>query len=237
MAETPTENGYGQVSTSISLNNNFSRLQLQQASPGGVGTTVSYGTAASSSFASSPEIMTPASSDCSVSFVTPLSPTVSVENPRSTPETAHFDQESDSSSTSSRGPFRCTDPKCKSKKKVFKLKCQLKKHTNNHTRPKKCAYCSFHGGAERKDLARHMRKCHPDLPEVRGDRTIWKEVARCGRCGREMRADNLKRHLRTCDKTAAAGGGAGGVAGGVAGGQWVEGRRYVPMGWAVVKGG
>ncbi|KAK3294230.1 uncharacterized protein B0H64DRAFT_182513 [Chaetomium fimeti] len=198
MDGSPTESGDNQIPISPSLPYDFLHVQFQQAPPGGVGTTGSYGTAASSSFASSPEIMTPAASDCSVSFVTPLSPTISVENARSTPEIAHSDQESDSSSTGSRGPFRCTDPKCTSKKKVFKLKCQLRKHANNHTRPKKCDYCDFRGGAERKDLARHLRTCHSDIPQVRGDRALWKEVAPCARCGREMRADNLKRSGCLC---------------------------------------
>lgn len=82
---------------------------------------------------------------------------------------------------------------------MFSLRCKLRKHMNNHTRPWKCEYCTtFLGGAERKDLSRHLRTSHPDRLEVRGDRTNWKEVASCERCGKEMRADNLKRHLKTC---------------------------------------
>jgi hypothetical protein len=204
MDGTLPESGYDQLSISPSFPHDFSHIALQQASPGGVGTIFSHGTAASSSLASSPEIMTPAPSDCSVSFNTPSSPSISFENPGATPETPHSDQDSDSSSTRGRGPFRCEYRGCKSKKKVFKLKCQLRKHTNNHTRPKDCPYCKiFRGGAEFKDLARHVRTCHADLHEVRNNRMYWKEQASCPRCGREMRADNLRRHLRTCTGTGA----------------------------------
>ena len=126
MDGTPPESGFDQLSVSPSLPLDFSHIALQQASTGGVGTTISHGTAASLSLAYSPEIMTPALSDSSVSFNTPSSPSISVENPRATPETPNSDQDSDSSSSGKRGPFRCDYPGCKSKKKVFKLKCQLR---------------------------------------------------------------------------------------------------------------
>ncbi|KAH6632404.1 hypothetical protein F5144DRAFT_603142 [Chaetomium tenue] len=196
MDGSPTESGYDQLPISSSLTTDFSQIALQQASTGGVGTTVSHGTAASSSLAFGPGIMTPAPSDCSLSFDSASSPAISVENQRATPETSHSDQESDSSSPGRRGPFRCNYAGCTSKKKVFKLQCQLKKHTNNHTRPWKCDYCtSFRGGAERKDLARHLRTRHPE----RADPASFKEWALCARCGHgePMRADNLKRHLKT----------------------------------------
>ncbi|KAK4041592.1 hypothetical protein C8A01DRAFT_34317 [Parachaetomium inaequale] len=204
MGSSPTDsNGSGNftyLSGSPSLSDDFALLDLQQTPTdgGGVGTTAYLDASTSSSFASSPGIMTPASTDASVSFVTPLSPTAPATEP-STPETPVSDQDSDSSSTSSPKEYRCTYPKCKSKKKVFTLQCQLRKHQNNHTRPWKCRYCTtFKGGAERKDLARHVRTRHPDLHEVRGDKANWKEVVHCERCGKEMRADNLKRHLKTC---------------------------------------
>ncbi|KAK4126371.1 hypothetical protein N657DRAFT_679316 [Parathielavia appendiculata] len=73
------------------------------------------------------------------------------------------------------------------------------KHQNNHTRPWKCPYCkAFPGGAERKDLNRHFRRAHPHEPQVRDNKAHWKEVAPCAGCGRKMRADNLKRHMKTC---------------------------------------
>ncbi|KAK4100800.1 hypothetical protein N658DRAFT_507479 [Parathielavia hyrcaniae] len=76
-----------------------------------------------------------------------------------------------------------------------------KKHQNNHTRPWKCPYCTtFPGGANRKDLNRHLRRFHPLEPQVRDNKAHWKEVVRCAGCGREMRADNLKRHIKKCDK-------------------------------------
>jgi hypothetical protein len=191
---------FNYISGSPSLSDDFALVGLQHTATdgGGVGTTAYLDASASPSFASSPGIMTPASADSCVSFVTPLSPTAPTpETPA--PETPVSDQDSDFSSTSTPKTYRCTDPECKSKKKVFKLKCQLRKHQNNHTRPWKCPYCTtFKGGAERKDLARHVRTRHPDLHEVRGDRANWKEVVHCEWCGKEMRADNLKRHLKTC---------------------------------------
>jgi hypothetical protein len=41
-------------------------------------------------------------------------------------------------------------------------------------------------------------KHHSDLPEVRNNPAYYKEVVRCPRCGGGMRADNRKRHLKTC---------------------------------------
>ncbi|SPQ25404.1 de66275d-7bf2-4842-a961-336f8ee8b53d [Thermothielavioides terrestris] len=125
-----------------------------------------------------------------------------------TPQSPSSDQESDASQStstttpkSSAGVYRCEYPGCKSKQKVFTQKGLLRKHQHNHTRPRKCPYCTaFRGGAERKDLARHMRRAHADRPDVRADRTLWREVnRRCERCGASgMRADNLKRHLKRC---------------------------------------
>jgi hypothetical protein len=70
---------------------------------------------------------------------------------------------------------------------------------NNHTRPHKCRYCAtFPGGAERKDLWRHLYNCHADEPAVRNDRRFRREHLPCPRCGKYMRADNLKRHLNIC---------------------------------------
>ncbi|KAK4239030.1 hypothetical protein C8A03DRAFT_32953 [Achaetomium macrosporum] len=136
-----------------------------------------------------------------------------------------------SSSPSSRPKeYRCTFPNCKSKVKVFNLACKLRplhqileqtdretdqqqltisclfgpnrKHMKNHSRPHKCPYCNvYRGGAERKDLARHVHKFHPDMAR-RDDRTYSKEFVPCPRCDvKNMRADNLKRHLRTCGGT------------------------------------
>ncbi|KAK3901743.1 hypothetical protein C8A05DRAFT_16105, partial [Staphylotrichum tortipilum] len=73
-----------------------------------------------------------------------------------------------------------------------------RKHQNNHTRPRKCPYCTtYPGGAEAKDLARHVRRDHPE--ETRRDRRWAKEVRKCPKCGKYMRGDNYKmRHSKTC---------------------------------------
>ena len=131
MGSSPTENNgsgkFNYLSGSPSLSDDFVLLDLQQIpiDGGGVGTTAYMDTSAFSSFASSPGIMTPSSADLSASFVTPSSPTVPTIEPP-TPETPVSDQDSDSSSTSSPKKYRCTYPKCKSKKKVFDLQCQLR---------------------------------------------------------------------------------------------------------------
>ncbi|KAK4248327.1 hypothetical protein C7999DRAFT_13689 [Corynascus novoguineensis] len=125
-----------------------------------------------------------------------------------TPQTPFPNQETDPSFSTNpntstgtdqiRKEYPCDWPNCKSRKNVFSSPSLLKKHKNNHIRPRKCKYCNF-AGAERKDLARHVRKHHCDLPGVLTNQEFWKEMIPCRYCGVRQRADNLKgRHLRTC---------------------------------------
>ncbi|KAL1837543.1 hypothetical protein VTJ49DRAFT_3666 [Mycothermus thermophilus] len=51
--------------------------------------------------------------------------------------------------------------------KPFTRKCDLDKHYHNHTKRRKCDLCSK-GGAETKDLNRHMWTHHPDEARRRG---------------------------------------------------------------------
>ncbi|KAK4154568.1 hypothetical protein C8A00DRAFT_32692 [Chaetomidium leptoderma] len=197
-----------------SLGHNFSNLGLQEPPSSGVGTTANYDSMAAYPFNSG--LLTPAFPSPPAPYNTHLVP-FPEEEPTS-PQTAVSDQDNNHSSSSSspssssfssspsssspNGPkkYRCTDPKCKSppEKRVFDQPCQLRKHQNNHTRPRKCPYCKdFEGGAEFKDLARHVRRKHAD--EARDDKKFWKEMVNCPRCAYPMRADNVKRHLKVCD--------------------------------------
>ncbi|KAL1843196.1 hypothetical protein VTJ49DRAFT_2747 [Mycothermus thermophilus] len=109
-----------------------------------------------------------------------------------------LDSDPSSSDTGHPGRYRCDFPGCQSKR-TFRLPSQLRKHQNNHLRRWKCPHCTeYKGGAERKDLARHVRKCHRDLAEVLGDKSLWKEEVLCPGCHKKMRSDNRKRHMRTC---------------------------------------
>jgi uncharacterized C2H2 Zn-finger protein len=212
-----SSNGFGQLPVTACPENQQNRttflsddllgLSLQQTHPGGVGTTTYYDNATDSSFASSPGIMTPSSANSMSPYNTPLVFAAEPAIPQ-TPdsETSDHDNESFSSDTSKPKEYRCNFPNCKSKKRVFELACQLRKHQKNHSRPNKCPYCkTFKGGAEPKDLARHLRKAHSDLPQVRNDKRIWKEMVRCPRCAKDMRVDNRNRHLKTCVGGAAGG--------------------------------
>ncbi|KAG7287276.1 hypothetical protein NEMBOFW57_006783 [Staphylotrichum longicolle] len=224
----PAETGHGSdfndVLFDYSFSDDFSTFDLQQTPAGGVGTTAPfYDSSATSSFALDLDISTPLLSpygSFSHDTSAPLTPT----SGPTTPESSFSDLADDNSNhtpditTSAPGEYRCTWPNCKSKNPVFDLQCKLQKHLNNHTRPNKCDFCTtFPGGAEWKDLARHVRKEHADHPAVRANRAYWKEVARCPRCDKKMRADNLKRHLRTCKgrgrRRRGSGGGSGSAVG------------------------
>ena len=61
---------------------------------------------------------------------------------------------------------------------------------NNHTKRRKCDFCSA-GGAEHKDLNRHMWSKHPDEARRLG---VPKEEDQCPRCPYSGRRDNVKRH-------------------------------------------
>jgi hypothetical protein len=61
---------------------------------------------------------------------------------------------------------------------------------NNHTKPRECPICQK-GGAEMKDLNRHMWTHHPDEAWELG---VPKEEAQCEKCEYSGRKDNVKRH-------------------------------------------
>ncbi|AEO60819.1 hypothetical protein MYCTH_2310459 [Thermothelomyces thermophilus ATCC 42464] len=61
-----------------------------------------------------------------------------------------------------------------------------------------CPYCHDSINAFHKALERHLRSHHSDLADVRANPKVWKEEVLCEGCGRRMRADNRKRHLKTC---------------------------------------
>lgn len=67
------------------------------------------------------------------------------------------------------------------------------KHFHNHTKPQECQLCGV-GGAEAKDLNRHMWAHHPD--EARALK-VPKDEGRCDVCGYSGRKDNVKRHRDT----------------------------------------
>jgi hypothetical protein len=64
------------------------------------------------------------------------------------------------------------------------------KHINNHTKRRRCGICDA-GGAETKDLNRHMWTNHPDEARMLG---VPKDEDRCSMCGYTGRSDNVKRH-------------------------------------------
>ncbi|KAH6845684.1 hypothetical protein B0I37DRAFT_435031 [Chaetomium sp. MPI-CAGE-AT-0009] len=86
-------------------------------------------------------------------------------------------------------PFVCDEEGCT---KAFERQCDLDKHINNHTKRRRCDICG-RGGAENKDLNRHMWANHPD--EAR-ERNVPKEWDQCY-CGYSGRKDNVKRHKDT----------------------------------------
>ncbi|KAL2145364.1 hypothetical protein VTI28DRAFT_7433 [Corynascus sepedonium] len=179
---------------SLSLSDEFSQLALQHTQHG------SSSTSPTPSFVPSPRLTVPELAEDA-----PMTPTAGES---CTPQTLFPNQETDPSFSTNlnisagtgrvKKEYRCDWPKCKSREKVFSSKSLLKKHRNNHIRPRECEYCNY-AAPERKDLARHMRTHHCDQPGVLTNRRIWKEMIPCLYCGVRQRADNLKgRHLRTC---------------------------------------
>lgn len=191
------------VPLSPTINGDPPVLAQQHAHAGGVGTTTYHDNAAAS-FVLDPNLLTPASTppgSASHYPPSPLTPAIPPATPQS-PSDQNTDSSSSSPTARSPGEYRCDFPECETQP-VFKLKCKLRKHMNNHTRPHKCLYCTtFQGGAERKDLLRHLRNHHADEPEVQKDKRVWRQHARCPRCDAlPMRVDNLKRHMKTCRLT------------------------------------
>ncbi|VBB80965.1 Putative protein of unknown function [Podospora comata] len=87
------------------------------------------------------------------------------------------------------------DPiKCSVCGKFYKRKCDLDKHMNNHTKRRQCPFLDCKGGgAETKDLNRHLWTHHPEYASAEN---IPKDEEWCGfqGCGYHGRRDNLKRH-------------------------------------------
>jgi len=89
--------------------------------------------------------------------------------------------------TTSDLPFVCQWEGCTN---AYPRQCDLDKHIKNHTKRRRCDICGA-GGAETKDLNRHMWAHHTEVARERG---LLKEEDRCGMCGYWARKDNLKRH-------------------------------------------
>ncbi|KAK4187667.1 hypothetical protein QBC35DRAFT_384428 [Podospora australis] len=92
-------------------------------------------------------------------------------------------------------PFHC--PICGPDKR-YKRQCDLDKHLHNHTKRRQCPFtnCTWPGGAETKDLNRHLWTNHRDYAQ---QNDIKREEKPCGfpGCNYYGRKDNLKRHRDT----------------------------------------
>ncbi|KAK4204539.1 hypothetical protein QBC40DRAFT_303420 [Triangularia verruculosa] len=86
-------------------------------------------------------------------------------------------------------PYKCAD--CR---RDFRRQCDLVKHAHNHSKRRKCPIegCKG-GGAETKDLHRHLWANHPDYAR---ENDIPRVDQPCGwpGCDYYGRTDNLKRH-------------------------------------------
>ncbi|GAB1318156.1 hypothetical protein MFIFM68171_08366 [Madurella fahalii] len=87
-------------------------------------------------------------------------------------------------------PFVCPYDGCNNS---YPRQCDLDKHYNNHTKRRRCDLCDG-GGAETKDLNRHMWSRHPE--EAR-QRNIPRDEDKCPTCDYKGRKDNVKRHRDT----------------------------------------
>ncbi|KAK4101253.1 hypothetical protein N658DRAFT_486283 [Parathielavia hyrcaniae] len=90
-------------------------------------------------------------------------------------------------------PYKCTFTGCTHSER---RQCDLTKHMKNHTKPNKCDICVA-GGAETKDLNRHMWTNHPAEAKRRG---VPKDEVQCPGCEYKGRKDNVKRHWDTIHK-------------------------------------
>ncbi|KAG7284780.1 hypothetical protein NEMBOFW57_009392 [Staphylotrichum longicolle] len=90
-------------------------------------------------------------------------------------------------------PLMCTHEGCPKAGKVYNRKCDFDKHMNNHNKRRRCNFCDG-GGAETKDLNRHMWTRHPN--EARAF-NIPKDEVQCPMCDYSGRSDNVKRHRDT----------------------------------------
>lgn len=75
-----------------------------------------------------------------------------------------------------------------------------RKHQNNHFKKYHCGICPLEqwaGGAEKKDLDRHMWTTHPNKARAGG---VKRDEKSCPYCDYKGRADNVKRHMEKCSK-------------------------------------
>ncbi|KAL2267321.1 hypothetical protein VTJ83DRAFT_4598 [Remersonia thermophila] len=117
------------------------------------------------------------------------------------PDTPRSGQDSDRSTshTGQPGGLKCNFPGCENK--TFRIPSKLRKHKKYHIPSLPCPHCPEYKGATKKEVNRHLRKCHGDLPEVRNNRSVWDEEVRCPGCSERMRKDNFNsRHKWTCPK-------------------------------------
>ncbi|KAM7183142.1 hypothetical protein V8F33_013772 [Rhypophila sp. PSN 637] len=82
-------------------------------------------------------------------------------------------------------------------RKAYKRQCDLTKHQNNHLKKHHCGVpgCSWPGGAEQKDLDRHMWTNHPNTAR---EQKVKKDEKVCPYCPYKGRGDNVARHLKKC---------------------------------------
>ncbi|KAK4664085.1 uncharacterized protein QC763_500050 [Podospora pseudopauciseta] len=102
-----------------------------------------------------------------------------------------YSQEPDTTEAS---PTSSDPNKCSVCGKFFRRKCDLDKHMNNHTKRRQCPFVDCEGGgAETKDLHRHLWTHHPEYASAEN---IPKDEEWCGfqGCGYHGRRDNVKRH-------------------------------------------
>ncbi|KAK4167028.1 hypothetical protein QBC43DRAFT_286427 [Cladorrhinum sp. PSN259] len=91
--------------------------------------------------------------------------------------------------------YYCGQSNCKRPRKAYKQLCQLTKHQRSHLKPVKCHLCDERF-SQQKDLARHLKKHHPDHPTVFNNPKVRKQFIKCDWCGQAGRYDNIKRHVR-----------------------------------------
>ncbi|KAK4173524.1 hypothetical protein QBC36DRAFT_55646 [Triangularia setosa] len=105
------------------------------------------------------------------------------------PYPQQLDNANDAPTSSDPNPFKCYT--CG---KSYKRQCDLDKHMNNHTKRRKCPIKDCDGGgAETKDLHRHLWAKHSDYAR---EKNIPRVEQPCGwpGCDYHGRTDNLKRH-------------------------------------------
>ncbi|KAK4210889.1 hypothetical protein QBC37DRAFT_24079, partial [Rhypophila decipiens] len=81
--------------------------------------------------------------------------------------------------------------------KRYSRQCDLTKHQNNHLKGHHCTVpgCEWPGGAEKKDLDRHMWTNHSTTAR---EQKVKKDEKVCPHCAYKGRGDNVARHLKNC---------------------------------------